>query len=205
MAISGNQWLFSLLSDQALYAQLSPGPSPTHLRSKQKDAPCAPCCNTVPLHRLCLKTGFREPALSLKNHSLPFCSPTLGGHGHRRISPVLPNDGGTDDPLHCFPDCWSPSSRKNAIKATTSKRGLSGTMMNELKEACAYSPSITRYWLSDSRQEGHRYCPAGIRPPFSFSGRGLSSCHYHSTFVSVSRKQLKAIERTTEALGSDLG
>lgn len=86
-----------------------------------------------------------------------------------------------------------------------SKHGLSGTMMNGLEEACAYSRSITRCWLADTRQEGHRYSPAGIRPPFSFSGRGLSSCHCHSTLVSVSRKSSKAAERTSEALGGDLG
>ena len=162
-------------------------------------------CNSLPLHIACLKTGLHEPALSLKNHSLPFCLPTLGGHNHKRISPILPNHGGNDYPLHGYPDCWSPSSRKNMIKASMSKRGLSGTMMNGLQEACAYSRSITRCWLSDSRQEGHRYSPAGIRPLFSFSVRGLSSCHCHSTLVSVSRKQSKAAKRTSKALGGDLG
>lgn len=71
-----------------------------------------------------------------------------------------------------------------------------GTMMNGLKEAGEYSRSIIRCWLAGSLQEGHRHSLAGIRAPFSLSGGGLSSCHCHSTLVSVSGKQSKAAERT---------
>lgn len=94
---------------------------------------------------------------------------------------------------------------KNAIKATESKSGRSGTMMNGLEEACVYSHSIIRCWLADSRQGGHRHSRTGIRPPFSLSGSGLSSCHCHSILVSVSRKQSKAAQGTSEALGGELG
>lgn len=87
------------------------------------------------------------------------------------------------------------SGRKNAIKATASKHGLTGTMMNGLEEACMYSHSIIRCWLADSCQEGHRHSLAGIRPLFSLLGWGLSSCHCHSTLVSISRKQSNAAQR----------
>lgn len=104
----------------------------------------------------CLETGLHEPALSLKNLCLPFCSPTLGGRIHRRIFPIRPNDRETDYLRLCFPDCWSWEQWGNTIKATASKHGLSRTMMNGLGEACAYSHSIIKCWRTDSRQEGRR-------------------------------------------------
>lgn len=104
-----------------------------------------------------LETDLNEPALPLKSLSLLFCSPILGSYILRRIFPIHPNEGETDYPLLRFPDCRSWERWEKIAKTTVSKRGLSRTMMNGLEEACAYSHSIIRCWLSDSRQEGRRH------------------------------------------------
>lgn len=142
---------------------------------------------------LCLETGLPEPALSLKNLCLlthtgrPCPQKTL-------LFALMTKRTITHRPV--FQITEAGSSGKNTIKATASEHGLSGTMMNGLKEACVDSRSIIRCWLAGARQEGNRHSLAGIRAPFSLSGGGLSSCHCHSTLVSVSRKLSKATQRT---------
>lgn len=48
----------------------------------------------------------------IKNHSLPFCSLTLGGHDYRRISPILPNDGGDWLPIALLSRLLEPAQQE---------------------------------------------------------------------------------------------
>lgn len=137
---------------------------------------------------LWLETALPEPALSLKNLCLPFCSPTLGGQVHRRALPFALMTERLMTHRCAFQIAEAGSSRKTAIKAPASEHGLPRTMMNGPKEARVYSLGIIRCWRADSRQEGRRHSLVGISPPFSLSGTGLSSCHCPSTLMSVSRK-----------------
>lgn len=139
-----------------------------------------------------LETDLNEPALPLKSLSLLFCSPILGSYILRRIFPIHPNEGETDYPLLRFPDCRSWERWEKIAKTTVSKRGLSRTMMNGLEEACAYSHSIIRCWLSDSRQEGRRHSLLESGLLFLFLAEIWVSCYCHSALVSFSRKQSKA-------------
>lgn len=108
LAISGNQGLLAWHSRVTRLFMHCPAPAnPSTMSQVEGHAQCPMLQHHSSSCGLWLEIGLHEPALSLKKHSLPFYSPTLGGQIHRRIFPIHPNNEETDYLFLRFPDCWS--------------------------------------------------------------------------------------------------